>query len=84
VDKAEIMKNVDRREDAGAKNTFSADEVTIHDYGTTAVVNFRLTALTEKDGKSETSHYRNTATLLNRNRRWQVVAWQSTKVPEKR
>ena len=83
VDKAEIMKNVDRREDAGAKNTFSADDVTIHDYGTTAVVNFRLTAHTERDGKSETSHYRNTATFLKRNKQWQVVAWQATKVPEK-
>ncbi|MGI9103819.1 MAG: nuclear transport factor 2 family protein [Terriglobales bacterium] len=82
VDKAEIMKNVGNREDAGGKNTFSADDVTIHDYGTTAIVNFRLTAKTEKDGKTETSHYRNTATFLKRNGRWQVVAWQATKVPE--
>jgi hypothetical protein len=82
VDKAEIMKNIDRREDAGAKNTYSADEVTVHDYGTTAVVNFRLTARTEKEATTETSHYRNTATLLKRNGQWQVVAWQSTKVPE--
>ncbi|MBZ5566503.1 MAG: nuclear transport factor 2 family protein [Acidobacteriia bacterium] len=85
VDKAKIMKNIGRREDAGAKNTFSADDVTIHDYGTTAVVNFRLTARTEKAGKSETAHYRNTATFLKRNGHWQVVAWQATKVPgEKR
>ena len=82
VDKAEILKNIDRREDAGAKNTFSADDVTIHDYGTTAVVNFRLTARSEKEGKTETSHYRNTATFLKRNGQWQVVAWQATKVPE--
>ena len=82
VDKAEIMKNIDRREDAGGKNTFSADQVTIHDYGTTAVVNFRLNARTEKDGKSETAYYRNTATFLKRNGKWQVVAWQATKVPE--
>jgi ketosteroid isomerase-like protein len=83
VDKAEIMKNIDRREDAGGKNTFSADNVTIHDYGTTAVVNFRLNARTEKDGKSETSYYRNTATFLKRNGQWQAVAWQATRVPEK-
>jgi uncharacterized protein DUF4440 len=83
VDKAEIMKNIDRREDAGGKNTFSAGNVTIHDYGTAAVVNFRLNPRTEKDGKSETSYYRNTATFLKRNGQWQAVAWQATKVPEK-
>lgn len=82
VNKAEIMKNIDRRDSSGGKNTFSADDVTVHDYGTTAIVNFRLTAKMEKDGKTETSHYRNTATFLKRNNGWQVVAWQSTKVPE--
>ena len=84
VDKAEIMKNIDRREDAGAKNTYSADDVTIHDYGTTALVNFRLTARSEKGNKTETSHYRYTATFLKRNRQWQVVAWQATKAPEEK
>ncbi len=84
VDKAEIMKNVGRRDDAGARNTFTADDVTIHDYGTTAIVNFRLVANSEKDGKTDTSHYRNTATFLKRDNGWQVVAWQSTKVPEQR
>lgn len=82
VDKAEIMKNIDRRDAAGGTNKYSADDVTIHDYGTTAVVNFRLVAQSEKDGKSDTSHYRNTATFLKRDNGWQVVAWQSTKVPD--
>ncbi len=82
VDKAEIMKNLSRRDDAGARNTFTADDVTIHDYGTTAIVNFRLVANSEKDGKTDTSHYRNTATFLKRDNGWQVVAWQSTRVPE--
>jgi hypothetical protein len=84
VDKAEIMKNVDRREDAATKNTFSADNVTIHDYGTTAVVNFRLTARMEKGGKTGTAYYRNTATFLKRNGQWQVVAWQATEVAEEK
>ena len=82
VDKAEIMKNIDRRDAAAGTSKFSAEDVTIHDYGTTAIVNFRLVAQTEKDGKTGTSHYRNTATFLKRNNGWQVVAWQSTKVPE--
>ena len=82
VDKAEILKNVDRRESAGGTNKFSAEDVTIHDYGTTAIVNFRLVAQMEKDGKTDVAHYRNTATFLKRNNGWQVISWQSTKVPE--
>lgn len=82
IDKAEIMKSVGRVEPNAPKSTFSADDVTIHDYGKAAVVNFRLVANMEKDGKTETAHYRNTATFLKRDKGWQVVAWQSTKVPE--
>lgn len=82
VDKAEIMKNVTGHESAVGTSKFSADDVTVHDYGTTAIVNFRLIAESERDGKSTTSHYRNTATFLKRDKGWQVVAWQSTKVPE--
>ena len=82
IDKATIMKSFDRPDANAGKSTFSADDVTIHDYGTTAIVNFRLVAQSEKDGKTDTSHYRNTATFLKRDNGWQVVAWQSTKVPE--
>jgi hypothetical protein len=78
IDKAEIMKNVGHPDTMGTKSTFSADDVTIHDYGQTAIVNFRLVAQTDSGG---TSHYRNTATFLKRNNGWQVVAWQSTKAP---
>lgn len=82
IGKSDIMKSVEHPEANGPKSTFTADDVTIHDYGKAAVVNFRLVANTEKDGKTETSHYRNTATFLKRDKGWQVVAWQSTKVPE--
>ena len=80
VNKSDIMQALGQREEG--HSTYSADEVTIHDYGTTAIVNFRLTANTEKNGKTETTHYRNTGTFLQRNGQWQVVAWQATKVPE--
>ena len=82
IDKAEIMKNVGPQDPSRAKSKYSADDVSIHDYGTTAIVNFRLVAETENDGKAATSHYRNTATFLKRDQGWQVVAWQSTKVPD--
>ncbi len=79
VNKSDIMQALGQRNNEEGHSTYSAGDVTIHDYGTTAVVNFRLTANTEKNGKTETAHYRNTATFLQRDGQWQVVAWQATK-----
>jgi ketosteroid isomerase-like protein len=84
TNKAEILKNVaNLRPTAESKTTYSAEDVVVHDYGDTAVVAFQLVARTEHaDGKTETGNYRNTGTFLRRKGRWQVVAWQSTKMPE--
>jgi ketosteroid isomerase-like protein len=84
TNKAEIMKNVSSmRPTAESKSTYSAEDITVHDYGDTAVVAFQLVARTERaDGKITIGNYRNTGTFLRRNGRWQVVAWQSTKIPE--
>jgi ketosteroid isomerase-like protein len=82
VNKAEIMKNIDVRAANEPSATFAAEDITVHLYGNMAVVNFRLVMRTEKDGKQETAKFRNTGTFLTRNNKWQVVAWQSTKVPE--
>jgi len=60
----------------------------VHEYGDTAVVAFRLVALTAHDegkagmAKMESESYRNTGTFLRRNGKWQVVAWQATKIAE--
>ena len=84
TNKPEILKNVGNlKPTAESKTTYSAEDISVHSYTETAVVAFRLIARTEhSDGKAETAHYRNTGTFLRRNGRWQVVAWQSTKVPE--
>ena len=84
TNKAEILKNVSSlRPTAESKTTYSAEDITVHDYGDTAVVAFQLVARTEHaDGKITTGNYRNTGTFLRRRGRWQVVAWQSTKIPE--
>jgi ketosteroid isomerase-like protein len=81
VRKADIMKNIDVRAANEPKATYEADDVTVHPYGDMAVVNFRLLQHNEKDGEQETNYFRNTGTFLKRNRKWQVVAWQATKVP---
>jgi len=84
TNKAEILKNVaNLRPTPESKTTYTAEDVTVHDYGDTAIVAFRLVARTEhSDGKIEMNNYRNTGTFLRRDGRWQVVAWQSTKMPE--
>ncbi len=82
--KADIMKSVTGAQPAtDTKVTYSAEDITVHDYGDTAVVAFRLVGRTEhKDGKVEEAYFRNTGTFLRRNGHWQVVAWQATKIPE--
>jgi hypothetical protein len=47
-----------------------------------AVVAFRLVGRTEKDGAVETARYRNTGTFLKHDGRWQVVAWQATRIAD--
>jgi ketosteroid isomerase-like protein len=61
--------------------TFTAEDIRIQQYGDTAIVAFRLVGTTEDKGKTEVARYLNTGTFLKRGGRWQVVAWQSTRVP---
>ncbi|MFZ0333851.1 MAG: nuclear transport factor 2 family protein [Candidatus Acidiferrales bacterium] len=85
--KADIMRSLNAPKPAAApmgKQIYSAENVVVHDFGGTAIVAFQLVARTEHaDGKIEISNYRDTGTFLRRNGRWQVVAWQATKIPEK-
>ena len=81
VDKAEILKNIGVRAANEPQATFEADGFTVHPYGDTAVVNFRLVMHNIVNGKPETVYFRNTGTFLKRHGKWQVVAWQATRVP---
>lgn len=85
--KADIMRSFDASKPASAskeKEVYSAEHVVVHDFGNTAIVAFQLVARTEHaDGKIETSGYRDTGTFLRRNGKWQVIAWQATKIPQK-
>ena len=82
--KADIMKDIGSlKPTENSKTTYSAEDVTVHVYGDAAVVAFRLVGRTEHpDGKVETAKFRNTGTFLRRNNRWQVVAWQATKIAD--
>ena len=85
ITKADILKSLgEPPKPDDPKAAYDADDITVHPYGNMAVMNFRLIQhLTNKDGSTETRYYRNTGTFLKRNGRWQVVAWQATRVPEK-
>lgn len=83
VTKADILKNIDVRATNDPQATYEADDFTVHPYGEMAVVNFRLIAHNTENSKSTTAYYRNTGTFLKRHGKWQAVAWQATKVPEK-
>jgi ketosteroid isomerase-like protein len=84
ITKASIMASLGKPAPASeGKSSYSAEDITVHEYGDTVIVAFRLEGRTEHaDGKVETAHYRNTGTFLRRNGRWQAVAWQATKISE--
>jgi len=82
ITKADIMESLGKPVPASeGKTTYSAEDITVHEYGDTLIVAFRLVGnTTHLDGKLETAQYRNTGTFLRRNGRWQAVAWQATKI----
>jgi ketosteroid isomerase-like protein len=84
ITKADIMASLGKATPASeGKTTYSAEDITVHEYGEMAIVAFRLEGRTEHvGGKIEVAHYRNTGTFLRRNDRWQAVAWQATKISD--
>jgi hypothetical protein len=79
--KAEIMKTVSagKADPALPEETYTAEDILVRPYGTTAALTFRLVRHTP-DGKLQ--YYRNSGTLLLRNGQWQVITWQATKIPD--
>jgi ketosteroid isomerase-like protein len=84
ITKADIMESLKKPAPASeGKSSYSAEDITVHEYGDTVIVAFQLVGRTEKPGGSvDTAHYRNTGTFLRRNGRWQAVAWQATRISE--
>jgi hypothetical protein len=81
TNKAEIMSGFDGTDTEGSDEeapAYSAEDVQINVYGSTAVVAFRLVAKTAGSADQE---YLNTGTFLKHNGTWQAVAWQATKIP---
>ena len=88
VGKADILRDV--REAAAPKDktkgdeetaVYTAEDIRVQQYGTTAIVAFRLVGTTKKGETPEVANYLNSGTFLKREGRWQVVNWQATKMP---
>ncbi len=81
--KADIMQGFDAppaKADSPAepKETYSADDILVRQFGDAAALTFRLTRHAA-DGSQ--SHYRNSGMFVRREGQWQVVTWQATIVP---
>jgi hypothetical protein len=84
IGKADIMRDqrsprAPRSEDSST--TYSAEDIRIQQYEKTAIVAFRLVAVTRREGKSETSNFLNSGTFLKRDGKWKAVSWQATRMP---
>ncbi len=89
TDKAEIMASMtpaddtaDTADDSGPSTVYSAEEIQVDLYGSTAIVAFKLVGTPQGDSDAAIAWYFNTGTFLKRDGAWQVVAWQATKIPE--
>ena len=60
---------------------YTAEDIRIQQYGDTAIVAFRLVATTDAAGVKQVSNLLNSGTFLKRDGKWQVVNWQSTRMP---
>ena len=84
VSKADIMRdlrNAPAPKPDDPKTVYTAEDVRIQQYGDTAIVAFRLVATTDTDGVKQVQNLLNSGTFLKRDGKWQVVNWQSTRMP---
>ncbi len=63
------------------KTVYTAEDIRIQQYGDTAVVAFRLVATTDIAGTKYVANLLNSGTFVKRGGKWQVVNWQSTRMP---
>lgn len=84
VTKADVLREV---RNAPAPNpgdpatVYTAEDIRIQQYGDTAIVAFRLVATTDSAGTKLVQNLLNSGTFVKREGKWQVVNWQSTRMP---
>jgi hypothetical protein len=82
VNKSEVMHDVRTPpKPTDPQTVYTAEDIRIQQYGNTAVVAFRLVATTEAGGAKHVANLLNSGTFVKRDGKWQVVNWQSTRMP---
>ncbi|MEM7611659.1 MAG: nuclear transport factor 2 family protein [Pseudomonadota bacterium] len=87
TDKARIVEGMRNAGDPATPPAiiYSADDIDVRLFGTTAIVAFRLVATPADSGENTraapVTYYLNTGTFLKRDDQWRAVAWQATRVP---
>lgn len=84
IGKAQLMKEVreapaPRPEDPVTR--YTAEDVRVQQYGTSAIVAFELVATTTTPDSSHVARYLNTGFFVKRHGLWQAAGWQATKKP---
>lgn len=59
-----------------------ASDVQVRIYGNTAVITGAMRSLALVAGRESRTHMRFTSVWVQRDTRWQMVTWQSTRIPE--
>jgi ketosteroid isomerase-like protein len=80
ITKKDILADTGNPKVARANATFTGEDFTVHQYGDTAIVNFRL--VMHGTDNNQPHSFRNTGTFMKRNGQWQAVAWQATPIQE--
>lgn len=84
VNKAEIIhdvRNAPAPKPSDPKAVYTAEDIRIQQYGDSAIVAFRLVSTTETGGTKQVANLLNSGTFVKRDGKWQVVNWQSTRMP---
>ena len=84
ISKVEVLRDVRSApapKPGDPKTVYSSEDVRIQQYGDTAVVAFRLVGTTNTIAGTQVAKFLNSGTFVRRNGKWQVVNWQSTRIP---
>lgn len=84
VTKATIMRDVRNApapKPGDPTTIYTAEDIRIQQYDDAAIVAFRLVATTDAVGTKTVANLLNSGTFVKRAGKWQVVNWQSTRMP---
>ena len=84
ISKAEVLRDVRSApapKPGDPKTVYSAEDLRIQQYGETAVVAFRLVGTTNTAAGTQVAKLLNSGTFVRRSGKWQVVNWQSARIP---